>query len=125
MVDLKKEYISNDTIYLIELYEQDSTHTPIIENGNGEIKKYYVSGGLKEFYTYTNGLQTGPFEERLANGIITVRGQFTHGLKDGTWYFYSPLGEIQEINSYHLDTLHGIYETYFPNKFKQKENIKR
>jgi len=111
----KREYISNDTIYLIELYEQDSTHTPIIENGNGEIKKYYVSGGLKEFYTYTNGLQTGPFEERLANGIITVRGQFTHGLKDGTWYFYSPLGEIQEINSYHLDTLHGIYETYFPN----------
>ena len=85
---------------------------------------------MKEFYTYTNGLQTGPFEERLANGIITVRGQFTHGLKDGTWYFYSPLGEILEINSYHLDTLHGIYETYFPNgiqktkgEFKKVKNM--
>ena len=122
----KRQYISNDTLYLVELFKQDSTHTQIIQNGNGEIKKYYVSGGLKEFYTYTNGLQTGPFEERLANGIIAVRGQFINGLKDDLWYFYSSLGEIQEINAYHLDTLHGIYETYFPNSApKTKGNYKK
>ena len=111
----KRKYISNDTVYLMEQYDGDSLHSPIIENGNGEIKKYYISGRLKEFYTYTNGLKTGPFEERIANGIITVRGQFINGLKNGLWHFYSKTGKIQEINDYHLDTLDGIYQTYFPS----------
>ena len=115
----KKQRISNDTVYLVEQYQQDSLHTQLIEDGNGEIKKYYVSGGLKEFYTFTNGLKTGPFEERLANGIISVRGQFNNGLKDSKWYFYSPLGEIENIIEYHLDTLHGVYETYFSNGYQK------
>ena len=115
----KRKYISNDTVYLMEQYDGDSLHSPIIENGNGEIKKYYISGRLKEFYTYTNGLKTGPFEERIANGIITVRGQFINGLKNGLWHFYSKTGKIQEINDYHLDTLDGIYQTYFPSGEKK------
>ena len=45
----KRQLISNDTVYLIELFDRDSLHTQIIQDGNGEIKKYYVSGGLKSF----------------------------------------------------------------------------
>ena len=111
----KKQRISNDTVYLMEQYDSDSLHTQIIENGNGEIKRFYVSGGLKELYTYTNGLKTGPFEEKLANGIIIARGQFIDGLKDGKWYFYTQNGSMEEIIEYHQDTLNGIYETFFSN----------
>lgn len=111
----RKEHVSNDTVYLIEQYDNDSLHSAFVQNGNGEIKRFYTSGGLKELYTYTNGLKTGPFEERRANGIITVRGYFNEGRKDDLWYFYGRNGEVDQVIEYHLDTLHGRYETYFEN----------
>ncbi len=111
----KKEFVSNDTVYLIEQYDNDSLHTPFVQDGNGEIKRFYKSGRLKELYTFTRGLKTGPFEERMANGIITVRGYFTKGLRDETWYFYNSNGNVVQVTEYHLDTLNGRYETYFAN----------
>jgi len=119
----KKEWISNDTLYLIELFDIDSTHTQVITEGNGVIEQYYSSGRLKEFYTYKNGLKTGNFEERLANGIITVRGEFFNGLKHHKWQYYAPNGQLEEVINYHLDTLHGEYAFYFPdNSIKTKGN---
>ena len=104
-----KKSISNDTIYLIDHFLNDSSHTQLISNGNGTIKTYYVSGGLKENYTYTNGLKTGPFEERLANGIISINGRFNEGKKDGRWTFYFPNGRIEKCVHYENDELHGSY----------------
>ena len=112
----KREWISNDTLYLIELFDKDSAHTQIIKDGNGVIEQYYSSGRLKEFYTYKNGLKTGNFEERLANGIITIRGQFLNGLKHHKWQYYAPNGQLEEAISFHLDTLHGEYTSYFPDQ---------
>tara|TARA_B110000908_G_C10268041_1_gene466827 strand:+ start:8099 stop:9784 length:1686 start_codon:yes stop_codon:yes gene_type:complete len=101
--------ISNDTVYLIDHYLNDSAHTQVVELGSGVIKSFYISGGLKENYTYSEGLKTGPFEERMANGIISVMGQFQYGLKDGKWNFYFPNGRIEKSINYYLDTLHGSY----------------
>ncbi len=112
----KKKWLSNDTIYLLEMYADDSAHTQLIEDGNGRIEEYYISGGLKEFYTYMDGLITGLFEERLANGTITVQGEFYKGLKHKRWTYYSRTSELEEIINYQYDTLHGPYMSFFPGQ---------
>ena len=104
-----KNNISNDTVYLIDHYLSDSAHTQVVRLGYGAIKTYYISGGLKENYTYSKGLKTGPFEERMVNGIISIMGQFHEGLKNGRWHFYFPNGKIEKSINYYLDTLHGSY----------------
>lgn len=104
-----RKKISNDTVYLIDHYTSDTLHSQVVKAGEGEIKSFYVSGGLKEFYTYSQGLKTGPFEERLANGIISILGSFNRGLKDGKWTFYFPNGRIEKCVNYKKDTLNGAY----------------
>lgn len=104
-----RKQISNDTVYLIDHYSDDSLHSQVVNAGEGEIKSFYVSGGLKEFYTYSQGLKTGPFAERLANGIISILGGFNRGLKDGKWTFYFPNGRIEKCVNYKNDKLNGAY----------------
>ena len=50
---------------------------------------------------------------------LLARGQFTQVTQRRYVVFLFSSREIQEINSYHLDTLHGIYETYFPNRIQK------
>jgi antitoxin component YwqK of YwqJK toxin-antitoxin module len=104
-----RKQISNDTVYMIDHYTGDSLHSQVVKAGEGEIKSFYVSGGLKEYYTYSKGLKTGPFEERLANGIISILGGFNRGLKDGKWTFYFPNGRIEKCVNYKKDKLNGSY----------------
>lgn len=104
-----RKRISNDTVYLTDHFLNDSSHTQLILNGEGAIKTYYVSGGLKENYSYTMGLMTGPFEERLANGIISVSGGFFKGLKQGKWTFYFTNGKVEKCINYNRGELHGSY----------------
>lgn len=104
-----RKKISNDTVYLIDHFTSDTLHAQVVKAGEGEIKSFYVSGGLKEFYTYSKGLKTGPFEERLANGIISILGNFNRGLKDGKWTFYFPNGRIEKCVNYSKDDLNGAY----------------
>ena len=67
-----RKQISNDTVYLMDHYVNDSLHSQVVKAGEGEIKSFYVSGRIKEFYTYAKGLKTGPFEERLALSLIHI-----------------------------------------------------
>ncbi len=62
-------------------------HKQTIKNGNGKVLSYYVDGVVKESYTFQNGLKTGPFEERTANGVLSVAGAFVTGKKDGIGSF--------------------------------------
>ena len=55
------EKVQNDTIYLQAFWQADSTHKQTIIDGNGQVISYYVDGVIKEFYTFQNGLKTGPF----------------------------------------------------------------
>ncbi len=103
------ENVQNDTVYLQAYWEADSTHLQTIKDGNGQIISYYIDGVVKEFYTFQNGLKTGPFEERTANGFLSVRGAFDKGKKDGTWEFYSYEGNLEKRVTYQSDSLNGEY----------------
>ena len=103
------EFVRNDTIYLMEYWEEQPLHNQTITNGNGKILSYYIDGVVKEFYTFQNGLKTGPFEERTANGVLSVSGAFINGKKDGIWEFYSYDGALEKQVGYSQDSLHGVY----------------
>jgi antitoxin component YwqK of YwqJK toxin-antitoxin module len=103
------EKVQNDTTYLMAFWQADSTHRQIITNGNGQIITYYISGSLKESFTFQDGLKTGPFEERTANGVVSVAGAFDRGKKDGPWVFYRFDGVLEKRVGYEADSLHGEY----------------
>ena len=103
------EVVSNDTIYLMEYWEEQMPHKQTIKNGNGKVLSYYVDGVVKESYTFQNGLKTGPFEERTANGVLSVAGAFVNGKKDGVWEFYSYNTVLEKRVGYALDSLDGEY----------------
>lgn len=103
------ENVSNDTIYLMEYWEEQAPHKKTIQNGNGKLVSYYVDGVVKESYTFQNGLKTGPFEERTANGVLSVAGAFINGKKDGNWQFYRYDGVLEKQVGYAQDSLDGVY----------------
>ena len=117
----KDEVVSNDTTYLMSYFNPDSTHQQTVVNGNGQVNTYYTSGGLKESFTFKNGLKDGPFIERLASGIPSVEGTFLGGKKHGTWTFYFANGDVEKQVQYLNDSLNGPYKVYFENRIVQTE----
>ena len=103
------ENVVNDTVFLMAFWKPDSLHTQTIKDGNGQIVNYYVGGVVKERYTFKNGLKTGPFEERTANGVLSVAGAFDQGKKDGLWEFYRFDGVLEKQVGYKADSLDGNY----------------
>ena len=111
----KEEFVSNDTTYLFSYFDSDSAHTQTVINGNGVVNTFYSFGGLKESYTFKNGLRDGPFFENLASGQTSIAGAFLAGKKQGDWVFYFSDGSIEKKQGFKQDSLHGAYLVYFPN----------
>lgn len=111
----KEEYVSNDTTYLLSYFDSDSAHTQTVINGNGVVNTFYSFGGLKESYTFKNGLRDGLFFENLASGQTSISGAFLAGKKQGDWIFYFSDGSIEKKQGFKQDSLHGAYLVYFPN----------
>ena len=111
----KEEFVSNDTTYLLSYFDSDSAHTQTVINGNGVVNTFYSFGGLKESYTFKNGLRDGPFFENLASGQTSIAGAFLAGKKQGDWVFYFSDGSIEKKQGFKQDSLHGAYLVYFPN----------
>ncbi|MBM3160313.1 MAG: hypothetical protein FJZ66_03170 [Bacteroidetes bacterium] len=107
------ESVENDTTYLMQHWEADSLHKQTVIDGKGYLNSYYSSGRAKEKYTYTRGLKTGDFEERTANGLISVKGVFNLGKKEGDWFFYSSEGKLEKHMQFKNDSLDGIYEVFY------------
>jgi uncharacterized protein len=107
------EFVQNDTVYLMHYWEEDSNHIQTIKDGNGYYKTYYNFGRVKENYTFLNGLKSGYFEERTANGAVSVKGEFISGKKSGEWVVYGYGGNIEKRMRYLQDTLNGLYEVYY------------
>jgi len=106
--------VISDTTYTMEYWENDKQHTQTIKSGEGFINTYFVTGLPKERYQFAGGLKNGPFEERVANGRVSVSGFFKNGKKDSTWLFYDQNGTLDKQMGYALDSLHGAYIVYFP-----------
>jgi antitoxin component YwqK of YwqJK toxin-antitoxin module len=111
----KEEFVSNDTTYLLSYFDSDSAHTQTVINGNGVVNTFYSFGGLKESYTFKNGLRDGLFFENLASGQTSIAGAFLAGKKQGDWIFYFSDGSIEKKQGFKQDSLHGAYLVYFPN----------
>ena len=108
------EKVIFDTTYTMEYWENDKQHTQTVKSGAGFINTYFVTGIPKERYQFEGGLKNGPFEERVANGRVSVSGFFKNGKKDSTWLFYDQNGDLEKQMGYALDSLHGSYLVYFP-----------
>ena len=117
----KTELVRNDTTYLLDYFENDSLHTQTVVAGKGQVNTYYTYGGLKESYTFNNGLRDGPFFELLASGRPSIEGAFSGGKKQGKWLFYFPNGNIEKQQSFIQDSLDGSYQVYFENGVLQTE----
>jgi len=110
------EEVIKDSTYLRSFFENDSLHTQTIKDGDGFIKSLYTNGLAKELYTFKNGLKTGLFEERTANGMLSISGYFNDGKKDSIWEFYSFLGKLEKKITYKNDTLDGEYLVYYKDQ---------
>ena len=104
-----------DTVYTIAYWDESKLHKQTITNGSGCIQTFYTTGMIKEKYQFLQGLKTGEFEERLANGRVSIAGEFYKGKKEGTWVFYDEAGYLDKKISYHRDSLDGEYVVYYLN----------
>ncbi|MBI4647976.1 MAG: hypothetical protein HY738_15670 [Bacteroidia bacterium] len=43
---------------------------------------------------------TGPVVDYHSNGVVSLRGHFTNGLRSGKWTFYSTKGKVKSIKQY-------------------------
>lgn len=119
----KQEFVSNDTTYLITYFNNDSLHTKTVVNGDGEVTTFYVSGVVKESYTFMDGLRHGPFVEYLASGRPSIQGEFSKGKKHGEWLFYFADGTLEKQQGFLEDSLHGPYIVNYSNgNLKTKGN---
>lgn len=109
----KKERVSNDTTYLLTYFTEESPHKQSVTEGSGQVVTYYKSGEIKESYSFSGGLRTGPFFENLASGRISIQGEFLKGKKHGLWQYYFASGQLEMKQSYFQDSLEGMYEVYF------------
>jgi antitoxin component YwqK of YwqJK toxin-antitoxin module len=105
--------IQNETIYPMSAQDREMA---MYEGGYAEgsfpkKETHYLS------YTteYKNGLKNGPFEERTANGVLSIGGSFLNGKKDGTWEFYEYQGILEKRISYKADSLDGAYLVFTLN----------
>lgn len=111
----KTEKVLNDTVFLMNYWENDSIQTQTIKDGNGYIQTFYTNGSKKEYYTFEKGLKTGPFSEYTARGILSVGGEFLEGKKHGTWVFNNLNGILEKKITYKKDSLDGEYLVLFEN----------
>ena len=107
------EEVINDTVYVRQHWENDSAKTQTIIDGNGYIQTFYINGSPKEYYTFINGLKTGPFAEYTAGGSVSVNGEFVAGKKNGVWEFFDVEGRLEKKVGYKNDSLNGEYLVLF------------
>jgi hypothetical protein len=63
----------------------------------GIYKKFYAGTNLVQIEAKTKeGLLHGKYTEYYRNGKIKATGKYKHGLKTGTWKYYSLNGELQK-----------------------------
>ena len=109
----KKEFVSNDTTYLWQYFTESIPHQETVKMGNGQVVSYYKTGGIKESYTFKNGLREGAFYENLASGKTSIQGEFLKGKKNGLWQYFFASGQVEMIQHFNVDSLDGVYEVYY------------
>jgi antitoxin component YwqK of YwqJK toxin-antitoxin module len=96
----KKEFVSNDTTYLRQYFTESIPHQETVKMGNGQVVTHYKTGGIKESYTFKNGLREGAFYENLASGKTSIQGEFLKGKKNGLWQYFFASGQVEMIQHF-------------------------
>ncbi len=99
--------------YLQEFWLPDSLHTQTVKKGNGVATYFHTTSGIKEWYTYKNGLPDGEFVERSIYGYDLLTGFYNEGKKTGEWRTYYFSGDLEKINNYENDKLTGKYQYFY------------
>jgi antitoxin component YwqK of YwqJK toxin-antitoxin module len=72
-------------------------------------------GNLIMEYSYLNGVLHGSVFQYGSGGIITFKGQYFHGNRQGVWEWFDTEGNKESIREYYLNSSHGKVEFYYPN----------
>jgi hypothetical protein len=87
-ISIDSNHIINKVRYIAELP---------YKNGliDGKLIMYYFpSGEIKEVMGYKKNLPNGNFVGYFKSGIISKKGQFLNGEKDGNWNWYDEKGKV-------------------------------
>jgi antitoxin component YwqK of YwqJK toxin-antitoxin module len=96
------------------------------DNGNPTFSGEYVRGlrtGLHTTWntdgsillseiTYQDDILNGPYRLNRPTGVLHIEGNYTDGLKNGTFSYYTFDGKLEYIIQYQADFRHGVYEVY-------------
>ncbi len=68
---------------------------------------------VKEIYTYSNDVKNGDYK-KYARDLVLAEGQYSIGMKTGTWKDYKS-GDLTKEYNFIKDTLDGPYKEYSEN----------
>lgn len=70
---------------------------------------------IRQIKVDTNGRYHGPFVDIKVGGELRAKGAYSHGSKNGRFYFYYPDGTIQRRGIYRRNKLFGRWEFFKPD----------
>ena len=83
----------------------------------GTMKRYDNRGNLAmlmRFYPGTNGSRC-LVESLSLHGKVQARGVYQDQVKDSTWTYLSPNGEVRMTEEFYLGRLNGMQRSYYPS----------
>jgi antitoxin component YwqK of YwqJK toxin-antitoxin module len=81
---------------------------------NGTSLWYYPNGNLQQEATYRDNMLHGPSLRWHENGKLQSEMYFKNNLKDSINRTFNTSGDLVILEHYRNDTLHGLYERYYP-----------
>lgn len=76
------------------------------------VQTLWTTGGGRSTTTFVGGVEHGPAASYFDNGHKMYEGEYTWGLKSGTWNDYDIHGELLFTKPYLLGKKHGVVTQY-------------
>lgn len=83
---------------------------------NGNSRRYFPNGQLKEKGIYQDGIPNGPFELYHENGQLSMKGTTSKGVLNGEIQYYNEQGKLESKFNYSNGLLNGTFVSYYQNK---------
>lgn len=107
---LQEKLLSIDRILVTQ--ELSQVNPRVIE---GETKRYFENGQLKETGSYADNKRTGVWKTFYKNGQVAEMGSYVDNKRAGVWNTFYENGQLKEAGSYTDDKPQGVWEQYRKN----------
>ena len=83
------------------------------EEGKGNYKEYYPSGGIKMEGPNNNEKSEGEWTYYYETGEVQAKGQFENGLRIGEWTYFHKNGKISAVGKFSEGEEQGVWKHYY------------